>query len=306
MPSKLKRKNVSLMWLYENIENCKTVATGTCMFMLLFIGTFLCPNLGNSVSLRYLWSLRDIVQIKNYDWGGMVYATLLHFMTQLFRRSLSSLGCAPFVWKVWMYEYFGVGPQVREDVGGMYLRFLCWLPKYRLLTPSKHSLEVWRMVIDNLTAANRSLDPWLGCEEYAECEWAQEMNGHQILFECGHGRYWYLGDRVFAQASSSEEEEEEEESPPPSYASGSFSSFMETYPHLLGWQYEVMNPDGSYSSMTLDWPEHTPNVPWSDPVRTDLVEESMRMIGGLKLNTRMALVDANTRSLKERIRNIEL
>jgi len=45
MPSKLKSKNVSLMWLYENIENCKTVATGTCMFMLLFIVTFLCLDL---------------------------------------------------------------------------------------------------------------------------------------------------------------------------------------------------------------------------------------------------------------------
>ena len=27
-----------------------------------------------------------------------------------------------------------------------------------------------------------------------------------------------------------------------------------------------MNPDGSYSSVTLDRPEHTPNVPWPDPV----------------------------------------
>ena len=71
MPSKLKSKNVSLMWLYENIENCKAVATGTRMFMLLFIGTFLCPNLGSTMSLRYLWSLRDISRIKNYDWGGM-------------------------------------------------------------------------------------------------------------------------------------------------------------------------------------------------------------------------------------------
>jgi len=60
MPSKLKSKNVSLMWLYENIENCKTIATSTCMFMLLFIGTFLCPDLGSIVSLCYLWSLRDI------------------------------------------------------------------------------------------------------------------------------------------------------------------------------------------------------------------------------------------------------
>ena len=72
---------MSLIWLYENMESCKTVAMGTRMFMLLFIGTFLCPDLGSIVSLRYLWSLKDIDQIKNYDWGGMAYATLLHFMT---------------------------------------------------------------------------------------------------------------------------------------------------------------------------------------------------------------------------------
>ena len=75
VPSKLKSKNVSLMWLYENIESCKIMAMGTPMFMLLFIGTFLCPDLGSIVSLRYLWSLKDIDQIKNYDWGGMAYAT---------------------------------------------------------------------------------------------------------------------------------------------------------------------------------------------------------------------------------------
>ena len=44
-----------------------------------------------------------------------------------------------------------------------------------------------------------SLDPWLGCEEHAKCEWAQELNGSQVLFECGHERYWYLGDWVLAQ-----------------------------------------------------------------------------------------------------------
>ena len=54
-----------------------------------------------------------------------------------------------------MYEYFGVG-QVQEDVDGIYPRFLCWLPKYRLSTPSKRSLEVWRMVIDNLIVADVS------------------------------------------------------------------------------------------------------------------------------------------------------
>ena len=44
-----------------------------------------------------------------------------------------------------------------------------------------------------------SLDPGLGCVEYVECEWAQELNGRKVLFEFGHGRYWYLGDRVLPQ-----------------------------------------------------------------------------------------------------------
>ena len=25
------------------------------------------------------------------------------------------------------------------------------------------------------------------------------MNRHQVLFECGHGKYWYLGDQVLPQ-----------------------------------------------------------------------------------------------------------
>ena len=100
MPPKVKSKNVTLMWLYSNVDHCETIATGTCMFVLFFIGTLLCPNLGSTVSSRYLWSLSDISQIKNYDWGGMAYATLLHFMTQLSRHYLSSLRDAPFVWQV--------------------------------------------------------------------------------------------------------------------------------------------------------------------------------------------------------------
>ena len=43
-----------------------------------------------------------------------------------------------------------------EDVGDMYPRFLHWLPKYRLSMPFKCSLEVWRMVINNLTVADVS------------------------------------------------------------------------------------------------------------------------------------------------------
>ena len=98
MPSKMKSKNVPFSWLCENISQCDTVKKGTRMFMLLFIGTFLCPDLGSTMNLHYLWSLRKIEQIRNYDWGGMAYATLLHFMTQISRRSLSSLRGAPFVW----------------------------------------------------------------------------------------------------------------------------------------------------------------------------------------------------------------
>ena len=98
VPSKMKSKNIPLSWLCENILQCDTVAKGARMFMLLFIGSFLCPNLGNTINLLYLWSLRKIERIWNYDWGGMTYVTLLHFMTQLSRRNLSSLGGASFVW----------------------------------------------------------------------------------------------------------------------------------------------------------------------------------------------------------------
>ena len=67
VPSRMKSKNIPFSWLCENISQCDTVAKGACMFMLLFIGTFLCPDLGNIVNLRYLWSLRKIEQIRNYD-----------------------------------------------------------------------------------------------------------------------------------------------------------------------------------------------------------------------------------------------
>ena len=67
MPFKMRSKNIPLSWRCENITKCDTVVKGTRMFMLLFIETFLCPDLGSVVNLRYLWSLRNIEQIKNYD-----------------------------------------------------------------------------------------------------------------------------------------------------------------------------------------------------------------------------------------------
>ena len=50
-----------------------------------------------------------------------------------------------------MYENFGVGPEIREEVTGIFSRFLRWLPKHRLSPPSWRSLEIWRLVIDNPT-----------------------------------------------------------------------------------------------------------------------------------------------------------
>ena len=98
MPSRMRSNNVPLSYLCESIPQCETMAKGACMFMLLFIGIFLCPDLGSIVNLCYLGSLRKIEQIWNYNWGNMAYATLLHFMTQLSRQSLS--------WQV-RFEIFG-------------------------------------------------------------------------------------------------------------------------------------------------------------------------------------------------------
>ena len=49
------------------------------------------------------------------------------------------------------------------------------------------------LILGSFVIFQMSLNPWVGCEEYAECEWALELNSHQVLFECGHGRCWYIG-----------------------------------------------------------------------------------------------------------------
>ncbi|KAL0014164.1 hypothetical protein SO802_001233 [Lithocarpus litseifolius] len=352
MPSRIRSNNVPLSWLCESILQCETVAKGARMFMLLFIRTFLCLDLGGTMNLHYLGSLRKIEHIHNYDQGSMAYATLMHFMTQLSRRSLSSLDGAPFVWQVWVYEYFGVGPEFREEVADIFLRFLRWFPKHRLSILPRRSLEIWRSVIDNLTIDDMNLNPWVGCKGYVECERALESNSHQVLFECGYGKYWYLGERVLPQVehvyrpttiptppchtvwlanfladeeitrardgyivirvkgnysefirnhlqcclvsrmpSSSEGEEEEDEEINSLYDAGSSSSsFAETYPHFPAWQYDVMNPDGTYSSMPLTRSQHVPNIPWPDPahrMETAALPGELWMKGSRALNLKI-------------------
>ena len=72
-----------------------------------------------------------------------------------------------------------------------------------------------------------------------------------------------------------EEEEEEEEVPYPYHVGGSSSSFIETYPHFLAWQYDVMNPDGS--SIPLTMLEHVPNA-FKSLVLTFLSKAFLRLL----------------------------
>ena len=46
--------------------------------------------------------------------------------------------------------FWGWSSSFSADIGDMYPRFLRWLPKYHLSMHSKCSLQVWRMVINNL------------------------------------------------------------------------------------------------------------------------------------------------------------
>ena len=55
----------------------------------------------------------------------MAYATLMHFMTQLSKHSLSSLGGAPFVWQVRFDNYFGYVLVVKISLAMYGLFWLC-------------------------------------------------------------------------------------------------------------------------------------------------------------------------------------
>ena len=51
-----------------------------------------------------------------------------------------------------MYEYFGVGPEFRRKLMAFFLDFFVGCPHHHLSSPSRRSLEIWCLVIDNLTA----------------------------------------------------------------------------------------------------------------------------------------------------------
>ena len=48
----------------------------------------------------------------------------------------------------------------------------------------------WSFLIrSSFVTFEMNLNPWAECERYAECEQALELNGQQVLIECGHGKY---------------------------------------------------------------------------------------------------------------------
>ncbi|KAL0001380.1 hypothetical protein SO802_015161 [Lithocarpus litseifolius] len=126
-----------------------------------------------------------------------------------------------------------------------------------------------------------SLNPWAGCKGYAKCERTLELNGDQILFKCGHGRYWYLGDRVLPQV--------QHECPPttipiPLCASIRLADFLAD--EEIAWAcdgYIIVGVEGDYFEFIRT---HLQGCLAGITVDMDLMEESMRMIGGLQLLAR--------------------
>ena len=108
------------MWLYEDIKHYKIVAMNTPF--ALHEPTFLAQP------LKLRWCS---ICLAGEVWK-FCYVWVLFW--KLFWLCHTDV-CGFF--QVWMYEYFGFGPQVWEEVNGIDHRSLRWLPKYRLSTPSQ-------------------------------------------------------------------------------------------------------------------------------------------------------------------------
>ena len=100
LPPKGSELNVKLSWLVKHLRGIEDVEMCVRSFMLLLIGQVLSPNTGSTVSLRYLASLENVDDIGKYDWGGMTYATLLHYMVQYSRCAMNNFGGPLFTWEV--------------------------------------------------------------------------------------------------------------------------------------------------------------------------------------------------------------
>ena len=83
VPSRMSN-NIPLSWLCENIPQCKIVSKGTHMFMLLFIGTFLCPDLGSTVNLHYLGGAPFVWQVRFKFFYLFIFFFFFFFCMEIF------------------------------------------------------------------------------------------------------------------------------------------------------------------------------------------------------------------------------
>ncbi|GMY11562.1 protein MAIN-LIKE 1-like isoform X6 [Fagus crenata] len=117
----------SLYKLFANQHPSTNEELGHCVraFMLYLCGSALMPNTGDTVSLSILPSLEDIDQLGSFDWGGVAYATLFHFVVQYSLCALKSLGGLIFAWEVWAYEYLDFGASdLRESQEDCFPRWI--------------------------------------------------------------------------------------------------------------------------------------------------------------------------------------
>ncbi|XP_050284934.1 uncharacterized protein LOC126724447 [Quercus robur] len=122
-----------------------------------------------------------------------------------------------------------------------------------------------------------NLNPWAGCEGYAECERALDQNGRQVLFKCRHGKYWYLGDRVLPQV---EHVYPPTTIPTPPCLTVRLAKLLADEEIARACDgYIVARVKGNYSEFVRD---HLQSCLVDRMVDVDLVEESVWMIGSLQ------------------------
>jgi hypothetical protein len=62
----------------EVLTNPKDKDSFMRAFMLLALGSVLCPNTDNATTLRYLYNLQDVSKIKSFDWAGHILDELMN------------------------------------------------------------------------------------------------------------------------------------------------------------------------------------------------------------------------------------
>jgi hypothetical protein len=62
----------------EVLTNPKDKDSFMRAFMLLVLGSVLCPNTDNVTTIRYLYNLQDVSKIKSFDWARHILVELMN------------------------------------------------------------------------------------------------------------------------------------------------------------------------------------------------------------------------------------